>query len=200
MQGRQDYILSEHGHYQADVLASFLKQTLFAEYPPSRLYCSPLQRARQTAEAVRQHLPALAYEEHSALLEVDSGIFSGLTWAEAQAQYPEICRRFRAARDWGAVPEGESKQSLWERAESLLNELQQRHQADELIVLMTHGGLIRAALSVLMGIKSEAELFLCIDNTSLSLAGIQGQRRYVRYINNTRHLNSCDFKPDYIPH
>lgn len=199
MQGRKDYALSEHGHYQADVLAAFLSHAVFDSQPPDFLYCSPLQRARQTAEPFQQRFPQLGWSEHPDLLEVDSGIFSGLTWAEARASHPEICERFKAARDWGAVPEGESKQQLWQRAERLLNDLQQRHSPGQKIVLLTHGGLIRAALSVLMGIAPDAELFLCIDNTSLSLAGIEGSRRYVRYINNTRHLNPCDFKPDYIP-
>jgi len=199
MQGRQEYDLSDLGHQQADVLTSFLASCVFDKRPPDHVYCSPLQRAQQTAEPLKQRFPEVPFSDHPDLVEVDSGIFSGLTWAEASERHPETAAQFKAARDWQAVPQGESKQALWQRASALIQHLEQTHAPGTQLVLVTHGGLIRAALSVLMGVSFEQELFLCIDNTSLSLAGIQGQHRYIRYVNNTRHLNPCDFQPDYIP-
>lgn len=200
MQGRRDYALSEMGQRQAQVVAEYLQSCHFESRVPDQIYCSPLQRACQTAQPLQMLLPEIPFATHAELVEVDSGIFSGLTWQEAGAQYPEVQRAFQAARDWGAVPEGESKLQLWQRAERFLTELRERHTADSLILLVTHGGFIRAALSVLAGIGPEEKLFLCIDNTSLSLAGERNGRRYVRYMNDTRHLKSCDLIPDFIPH
>ena len=200
MQGRKDYALSERGHQQAQIVADFLKTQLFAERLPTHIYCSPLKRTMETAAPFRAHFPDLPFECHDDLVEVDSGIFSGLTWAQAGAQYPEIQKRFKAVRDWGAVPEGESKVALWQRAQNLISELSQRHNEDDYILMITHGGFIRASLSVLMGVPPDEAVFIAIDNTALSLAGQRHGRRFVRYINNTQHLQPCDFQSDYIPH
>ncbi len=199
MQGRHEYGLSESGLNQTQLLFKYLTQTLFAKRDPTHIYCSPLERARNTIAPFCQHQPELPYSTHEDLVEVDSGILSGLTWAQAREQHPEVCTAFKAARDWGAVPEGESKEVLWQRAERFLAQLQQTHEPDSLILVVTHGGFIRACLSVLSGIAPSEKVFLCIDNTSLSLAGIQGERRYVRYINDTRHLQLCDFQPEFAP-
>ncbi|PKL75232.1 MAG: hypothetical protein CVV27_16425 [Candidatus Melainabacteria bacterium HGW-Melainabacteria-1] len=126
-------------------------------------------------------------------------MFSGLTWTEAQSRHPEICQAFKAARDWGAVPEGESKSLLWQRAERFIEHLRQQHAEGSLLLIVSHGGFIRAALSILAGIQASEKLFVCIDNTSLSLAGIKGERRYIRYINDTRHLQTCDYQPEFAP-
>lgn len=200
MQGRKDYLLSETGHRQARQLAEYLQTCVFAQRRPDQIYCSPLQRARQTIAPVCESLSEVPFALEPDLVEVDSGILSGLTWPEAFAQHPEVCQAFKATRDWGAVPEGESKASLWQRAERFVSHLRQRHSETELILIVSHGGFIRASLSILAGIRSDEKLFVCIDNTSLSLAGIQGERRFIRYINDTRHLQPCDHQPEFAPH
>lgn len=199
MQGRRDYSLSENGLKQSRLLVQYLESSLFAERRPAHIYCSPLQRARDTIAPFCANFPDLPYAHHDDLVEVDSGILSGLTWAQAREQHPEVCEVFKAAGDWGAVPEGESKQVLWQRAERFISQLQNSHEPGSLILVVTHGGFIRACLSVMTGIQPNEKVFLCIDNTSLSLAGIQGERRYVRYINDTRHLQLCDYQPEFAP-
>lgn len=199
MQGRKEYALSEAGHRQARLLAGYLQETHFAVRRPDHIYCSPLQRAQQTLAPVRAALADVPLVLEPDLVEVDSGILSGLTWAQALEQHPEVCKDFKAARDWGAVPEGESKESLWNRAERFIDQLRQQHAESGLILVVTHGGFIRAALSILAGIRPSEKLFVCIDNTSLSLAGIKGERRYIRYINDTRHLQPCDYHPESAP-
>lgn len=200
MQGRKDYALSEQGHKQAQIVAHYLRDCVFPERLPQQVYCSPLKRARETAAPLQAHFPDLPFAYDDALVEVDSGIFSGLTWDEAGAQYPEVQKRFQAARDWAAVPQGESKVDLWQRAEVFLEALRGKHAEDSQILLVTHGGFIRALLSVMLGVAPEEAVFIAIDNTSLSLAGERNGRRYIRYINNTRHLQTCDFQSDFIPH
>jgi broad specificity phosphatase PhoE len=200
MQGRRDYALSDSGNRQVALLTRHLVSCQFVSRQPDQIYCSPLERTRMTIAPFCEQAPELAYVTHEDLVEVDSGILSGLTWEEARIQHPEVCLAFKAARDWGAVPDGESKQMLWQRAESFIAYLGAQHPDDSLILIVTHGGFIRACLSVLAGIAPDEKVFLCIDNTSLSLAGIQGERRYLRYINDTRHLEACDYKPESAPH
>lgn len=199
MQGRRDYPLSATGHRQARLLAEHLTAGLFAQQRPVQIYCSPLERTRQTVAPLCEQLPDIPLMLDAALVEVDSGILSGLTWNEALERHPEVCRDFKRARDWGAVPEGESKHTLWQRAEAFVETLRQRHAEHELVLIVTHGGFIRAGLSILAGIRPDEKLFVCIDNTSLSLAGIRGERRFIRYINDTRHLQACDHQPEFAP-
>ena len=133
-------------------------------------------------------------------MEVDSGIFSGLTWQEAGEKHPEVQQQFAASRDWGSVPGGESKVSLWQRAEGFLQALIAQESEDAFVVMMSHGGFIRACLSYLACVPPDAPVFVCIDNTALSLAGTRHQRHYIRYINDTQHLQAHDFQRDFIPH
>lgn len=199
MQGRKDYPLSAVGHRQSQCLTEHLQAYLFARALPQAIFCSPLTRTRQTIAGFCERNPEIPFIVHEQLVEVDSGILSGLSWNQALEQHPEVCQAFKAARDWGAVPQGESKESLWQRAQAFLDQLQAEYPSDTRFLIVTHGGFIRAALSLLAGIAYSEKLFVCIDNTSLSLAGIQGERRYIRYINDTRHLQACDYTPEFAP-
>jgi len=199
MQGRKEYSLSETGHLQALAVANYLKNCIFVDKSPTKIYCSPLARTLETYQPLHDLAPSIPFQTHDDLVEVDSGVFSGLTWQEAGEIHPEVQRDFRASRDWGTVPGGESKQDLWLRAGLFLQFLREQHAPDDLLLIISHGGFIRAALSVLLGITSEEALFVCIDNTSLSHAGEKNGRRYLRYINDTRHIETCDLHIDYIP-
>lgn len=201
MQGQHDFALSERGLSQSELLSQRLRQDFGRHLPmPSRFYCSPLSRTRQTLSptlAAFSHVSCL-YDER--LVEVDSGVFSGLTWKQAGEQYPDIQRQFAISRDWGSVPGGESKIALWQRAEGFLKALVAEEPEDAFVVIMSHGGFIRACLSYLACVPAEAPVFVCIDNTALSLAGIKNQRQYIRYINDTQHLQPDTFQQDFIPH
>ena len=199
MQGHADFVLSETGHKQAQVLADYLLTCVPEARQVDHIYCSPLKRTQQTLAPFLKQSQGPTPHYDTDLIEVDSGIFSGMTWEQAGQQYPEDQARFQASRDWGSVPGGESKQALWQRAKAWIHKVLEMH-TDQRLVVMSHGGFIRAALSTLASVPPEAPVFVCIDNTSLSLAGLKGQRAYIRYVNDTRHLKPCDFQPDFVPH
>lgn len=199
MQGRKDYPLSALGWQQSQCLTDYLHQDFFQSHLPTAIYCSPLQRTRQTIAAYQELRSDIPFVLSEQLIEVDSGIFSGLNWQEALERHPEICQQFKQAGDWGVVPEGESREMLWQRARGFLDQIQSQHPKDARILIMTHGGFVRAALSILAGIVPDEKLFVCIDNTSISIGGIHTTRRYIRTINDTRHLKSCDYIPEFSP-
>ena len=194
MQGRADYALSENGHRQAEKVAQYIT-TL--DYPPiwSFMYSSPLSRTFETAEKIAKAVN-LKFETHELLLEVDPGIFTGLTWEEAFAQHPDICKAFKQQKDWSAVPNGESRVHLWKRAETFLNYLLEKHEEKDTILVVSHGGFIRAMLAVFCGISPQQNLFISIDNTAISHLCIRHGHNYVRYVNNMAHLSSTDFIPE----
>jgi broad specificity phosphatase PhoE len=198
MQGHVDYPLSDLGRQQAACVADYLKNH-YSQAPPDFFLASPLKRAFQTAETIAHALSISNIPTDSQLIEVSSGIFSGLTWSEALELHPEICAEFKQVRDWSAVPEGESRASLWERARTFLDHFAASHPPQARGVIVTHGGFIRALLGVVAGVSPAENVFICIDNTSLSLIGLEGSRRYIRYVNRTQHLADCDFSPDFVP-
>lgn len=62
------------------------------------LYCSPLQRARQTAAAISCGVEPVIVPE---LAEIDLGDWEGLTWQEVEQRWPDIaCRK---VADWFGV-------------------------------------------------------------------------------------------------
>lgn len=198
MQGHVDYPLSDLGRQQAVCVAEYLK-THYSQTAPDFFLASPLKRAYQTAETIAQALSISDIPTDARLIEVSSGIFSGLTWAEALERHPEVCAKFKQARDWSAVPEGESRELLWERARTFLDDFAANQPPHSRGVMVTHGGFIRALLGVVAGVSPAENVFICIDNTSLSLIGLEGSRRYIRYVNRTQHLADCEFSPDFVP-
>ena len=85
------------------------------------------------------------------------------------------------------------------RLQSFLDQLAQNHDETDKILIMTHGGVIRALLSLVAGISAQEDLFICIDNTSLSLMGLVGSRRHIRFVNRTEHLTGDLYHCEGVP-
>lgn len=66
------------------------------------IYTSPLQRARQTADAMPSPAPRIVLPE---LAEIDFGEWEGLTWDEIEQRWPNVAGR--RVQDWlGTAPPG----------------------------------------------------------------------------------------------
>jgi len=142
-QGHADPPLNEVGRAQSAELAATL-----AHEPIAAVYSSPLRRALETAETVaaRHELAPITVE---ALREVDVGSWEGLTRAQVETRFPE---QFRRWLDYGpGWEDGETHEQMGERVLAALRELAHRHP-DEHILVVTHGGPIRAALARAEGI------------------------------------------------
>ena len=142
-QGHADPPLNEVGRAQSAELAATL-----AHEPIAAVYSSPLRRALETAETVaaRHELAPITVE---ALREVDVGSWEGLTRAQVETRFPE---QFRRWLDYGpGWEDGETHEQMGERVLAALRELAHLHP-DERILVVTHGGPIRAALARAEGI------------------------------------------------
>ncbi len=147
-QGHADPPLNERGREQALALAARL-----ASESVAAVYTSPLRRARETAEIVAERL-GHSIEAVEALREVDVGSWAGLTRAQVQERFPEAFARWLAhGPGWD---DGETYEQMGERVVRALYELARRHPG-ELIVVVTHGGPVRAAQAHAAGVsQSEA--------------------------------------------
>ena len=123
--GRTDIPLDETGLEQARELARSLKGAEIDE-----IWCSPLARTRQTAEAVSE-ATGISYTTDDRLIEQDFGRFEGVN--RFDAGYQEAKRRFCAG-----YPGTESYEEMGARVYPLIRETEGKN-----VLLVTHGGICR---------------------------------------------------------
>src|SRR5919107_5294204 len=91
-QGQMDFPLSEEGRWQASLAGSGLSGEPF-----DGLYSSPLSRALETAEIIRDRTRfAGEVVPVDGLSERRGGILEGHSWAEQERRNPELARKFLA--------------------------------------------------------------------------------------------------------
>lgn len=223
MQGHGDFELSEHGKLQAEKLA----RSLLAEsWYPSQVYSSPLKRAAQTTEILMTYflaapLPATVsdlidaasapveaeqvarkIEVHYAeeLKEFQNGIFQGLTWAEAQQQYPKLCKELEASPDWIQIPGAESLQDARDRSSRFIHQLFEQHNESDRIWIVTHSWILQHLIAELM--QCDRSWRLRASNTALFEFWVDYDRWFrndqnrfntdlwqIRRFNDCRHLS-----------
>jgi broad specificity phosphatase PhoE len=175
MQGHGEYSLSETGRQQAEDLAHRL---LTEGWFPTHVYSSPLKRAMETTQILVDHflaapLPAavsdlidgaeptidppqeirkaLPVRYADELKEFQNGIFQGLTWAEAEAQYPDFCRSLETSPDWIPIPKAESLEDARDRARRFIQTLLSQHHNGDHLWIISHSWILQHLISELMG-------------------------------------------------
>ncbi|HVE47200.1 MAG TPA: histidine phosphatase family protein [Acidimicrobiales bacterium] len=137
-QGMADPPLSHLGEQQARRAAAWLAG---AAPPLSGVASSDLQRSRRTAEIIAAELVLGEVDVDPALRERDVGDWSGCTSEEIAARWPDDLRAWREGR-LTRPPGGEDDASLVARVLPALERLCARPA--ELVLVVTHGGAIRA--------------------------------------------------------
>jgi broad specificity phosphatase PhoE len=137
-QGQLPVPLDATGRKQAVELAERAAAHGFAA-----LWCSPLLRARETADVVAARI-GLPPREDARLMETDAGDWTDRTFGDVQAEAPELFAAFQAGDPSFAFPGGESFAHQEERVTAGLADVE-RGALPALVVC--HGMVIRAALS-----------------------------------------------------
>ncbi len=141
-QGQQQVPLDDTGRAQAAELAERA-----ASYGFAALWCSPLLRARETADAVAARI-GLQPREDARFMETDAGDWTNRSFKDVIADAPELFASFADAEPDFAFPGGESFVAQEQRVGAALHDV----QAGALPALVVcHGMVIRAALSVRIG-------------------------------------------------
>ncbi len=122
------------------------------------LVTSDLKRAVQTADAIRAaglNLPAPQREP--ALREQNFGDWQGLTSAEFAALRDDVAAEYWRAPAFIRAPGGESFADVVARAAPAIMRLSADHAGRD-IIAVAHGGTIRAALALALGLSPERAL------------------------------------------
>jgi len=185
-QGQADIPLNERGREQAKLLAERLRGEIIEV-----IYASDLSRAYETAKIIAE---ALGQEVKTleSLREVDTGVWTGLTFQEVETRYP------RHLREWRADPlgvkrlEGESYLALFQRTKPAIREIVEAHP-DQTVLIVGHGGNIKCivldALGVGVGRGIEMASRFAADNASLHILQYDGDGGLIQTLNDTCHLH-----------
>jgi broad specificity phosphatase PhoE len=138
-QGQLPVPLDATGRGQAAELAGRAAERGFAA-----LWCSPLLRARETADAVAERIE-LTPREDPRLMETDAGDWTDRLFSDVQAEAPEEFQKFIDGDPTFAFPGGESFTQQGVRVAAAIYDIR-RAEAPALVVC--HGGVIRLALSL----------------------------------------------------
>lgn len=132
---------------------------------------SHLRRTHQTAKAILAARDEVGdhpeFQVETDLAEQDFGSWQGMSHAELDAGRDGRVHRFWLAPAVERPPGGESFLDLVARTSNAVMRLSHAHAGRD-IVAVTHGGTIRAALAMALGLDPERALGFRIDNLSLT--------------------------------
>ena len=143
--------------------------SLAAHLPrPAAWYCTPLSRTRRTAEAIfAAGYPAPAMAVEAGMIEQNLGVYQGLAHAELPPRLTAPAHPFWPLSGTERPPEGESMADVVARVGAALDRVAARHDGQD-VVVVSHGGAIRAAVAHAMAVDADRALHLSVYNLSLT--------------------------------
>ncbi len=196
IQGRSDLsVLTDRGQTDAKLTGAALQGLEF-----DVAYCSPLQRAHQTATIV---LSSLGQQDclntDDRLLEIDLPLWETMLNQEVREKYTE---QYQAWKEHPhelkmSLPQADGSQqeffpvlALYEQATTFWQNIIPQHQG-KTILIVAHNGINRALISTALGIP--AHLYHSIQQsncgvTVLNFSGAWGENVQLESLNQTSHL------------
>lgn len=193
--GAMDAPLTERGRRQAAATARRLAQ-LHQTHPVDHLYVSPLPRAQSTAAAIAEAI-GLEPEKVDGLREFSIGDWEGRAFSELREQ-EDLWGRW-ADDPHFAPPNGESPSSFNSRVVNTVQTLVTQHP-DEVIVAVTHGGVISSLLASFVGEGPDDWQRYDPHNCAISILDWDGANWTPVLVNDIDHLPAsarADYVPDY---
>ena len=157
--------LSKKGIEEVEATAKYIA----SKYPKAKVYCSPMERAFETADIIAKELSInskkITPKKIDGLNECDFGSWTGRSLAS-----------LRKLNDWDLIqnqpgsfrfPKGESFGELQIRMVETLNNLAKKHLGSTLVVA-SHADPIKAALGYFLGIPLDLFQRVLVSPASIS--------------------------------
>ncbi|MEG9247814.1 histidine phosphatase family protein [Arthrobacter sp. Soc17.1.1.1] len=148
-QGQEDIDLDETGREQAARAAEVL-----VTRQPALIVSSDLRRAADTAAALAE-LSGVAVSFDERLRETDAGQWQGLSFAEIDERFAEDNAAWRGGDPDVRAGGAENRMDVGDRMLAAVTDAVARIEPAETLVVVSHGGSIRAALAALMGLPPQ---------------------------------------------
>ncbi len=196
IQGRTDASrLTEKGRNDANQAGKALSKISF-----QAIYCSPLNRAKTTAEIIRSELveQSAQIQVSEELLEVDLPLWAEMLSSDVKEKFPEDYsiwkKRPHELRMMIHDAQGSREHfpvlALYEQAQQFWQEILSRHQGKN-ILIVGHNGINRALISTALGIPPSCYHGIQQSNCGISVlnfSGGLGEPVQLESMNQTQHL------------
>ena len=179
-QGQGDSPLSDIGRTQVKGLGQALTGQRY-----DLVLSSDLSRAADTAKA-----SGVEVEHDPAWREINVGDWEGLTMEQVVERFPEQIEALKA-RETFAIGGGESWPEVFARADASLAALRARVPHGGSAIVFTHGGIIAALLSGMLGVRDDFPWPLGrMRNTGRTTLRFEGERVELIAHNDDTHIPS----------
>lgn len=179
-QGQTDVPLSASGREEVRLVAARLAGERF-----DRVLASDLQRAHETARGIAPHADV---ELDRALREMHLGAWCGLLHREVQERFPDELRALQRGEDRRIGGDGETVVELAARVTAAVARIE-RESAGARVLIVTHGGVIRALLLDVLGLTGKTRPLFGSRNTAITCLAVHEGRRVLCSYNDARHLS-----------
>lgn len=179
--GWTDEALNEEGLRQAERLAQRIDQ-----WPISAVFSSPLRRAVKTAEiAAGPH--SIAVQTIEELGEMRIGAWEGMYAGDIAARYPELWKTWRTNPGDFRMPGGESLGEVRRRAIGAFDRIMDTSEG-KMVLAVTHDVVVRLLVAHCLGVSADIYRRLEVGNASITVIERDGEKRRLRVLNDTGHL------------
>jgi probable phosphoglycerate mutase len=176
--------LAKEGIIQAELLGKRL-----SGFGIDALYSSHLIRAVQTAEVVNKYL-GLEHQIRENIQEISFGELEGKSDEYINENFKDFKLEQMELKDDIPYPGGENGRQVYDRAIVTINEIIKSGKED--IAVITHGGVIRALLTGILGLDMSQKLLfaLSLENTGITQLVYEENRNrfYLQSFNDYGHL------------
>jgi len=171
--GRTDIPLTADGEKQAQQAADRL-----TDFDFSLVLCSPLVRARATAELAG--LRGVQIDPN--LQEWDYGGYEGLTTAQIRERQPGWLL-WRDGVAPGPDGSGESATAVGDRADEVIARIDPVLQNGDDVAIVSHGHFLRVLAARWLKLPANAGGYFALDTASISVLGFEHGERVIRHWN-----------------
>jgi probable phosphoglycerate mutase len=150
------------------------------------VYVTTLQRTRQTARVLVEHLGVEPVVEPD-LREVHLGEWEGGLFRVKVRDLDPVAVRMLEEERWDVIPGAEPADAFAGRVRDAIERIAAAH-ADRTVAVFTHGGVIGQAMAEATGCRPFA--FTGSDNCGITHLVVTPERWFVRTWNDTAHLGA----------
>ena len=175
--------LTPLGHRQAQALAERLRHTHI-----DVLYCSPQQRALETAAPIASVL-GLEIFRRDELREMDFGVWENHPPRELSKEYPRLIDGWNKGLWMGNPPGGETRQAVIARVVPCIIELLGTHTGKTLLIV-SHRTTLRLLIGHMLDMALSSSRRMEVSPASLTELHVTEDQVRLIFYNDTSHLST----------